>query len=304
VGVYDRGAGRLRLYVDGELHGSGSAPVEPWRAAGPLRVGAAGTATNGNLSLWAGTISDVKTWRGALTADHVAEVYGGNPAVQQLSRWNLDGSGADEVGTNSLTVVGTEGVDYDWVEDRTCFPWSALGLQMSGQGFARTAGPVVATDESYTVATWVKLDSLTGGYQTVVAQRGAGQAAFYLQVTPDGGWRLALPQSTSDATNWAGAETPAGVVVAGAWTHVAAAFDLARGEIRLYVNGELAAAAAGPESPWQANGPFYIGAGGAPGGVAHQPVRGSVDEVAVWSSTLDPDRIASLGRPVLGGGGC
>jgi hypothetical protein len=81
-------------------------------------------------------------------------------------------------------------------------------------------------------------------------------------------------------------------------------FDLARGEARLYVDGELVAAGDAVESPWHAEGPFYIGAGGDPGGVPYQPVHGSVDEVAVWSSTLDPDRIASLGRPVLGGGGC
>jgi hypothetical protein len=81
-------------------------------------------------------------------------------------------------------------------------------------------------------------------------------------------------------------------------------FDLSRGEARLYIDGELIATGAGPSSPWQANGPLFVGASGIENGQAHQPFAGSIDVVTAWSSTLDPDRIASLGRPVLGGGGC
>jgi hypothetical protein len=254
--------------------------------------------------MWAGAISDVSTWRGALTGAQVADLYGGNPAVEWRSSWGLNGAGGDSVGSHPLTLVGAEGVDYEWVQDRTCFPWSALGLRVSGQGYARTAGPVLTTDESYTVAAWVKPDSLTGTYQTFLSQSGTGRGAFYLQVTPDDRWRFSLPQLESGTTSWVGAETEAGTAEAGGWTHLTGVFDIGKGEVRLYVNGELAATGPAVDSPWHANGPFYIGAGGAPGGIPYQPVHGSIDGVSAWSSTLDPDRIFDLGMPVLGGGLC
>jgi hypothetical protein len=254
--------------------------------------------------MWAGAISDVSTWRGALTGAQVADLYGGNPAVEWLSQWSLDGSGSDDIGGSPLSLAGAEGVDYDWVEDRICFPWSALGLRVSGQSYAWTGGPLVTTDESYTVAAWVKLDSLTGSYQTVLTQRGTGRGAFYLQVTPDDRWRFSLPQLESGTTAWTGAETEAGTAEAGVWTHLTGVFDLGKGEVRLYVDGELAATGPAVDSPWHANGPLYIGAAGIQDGGIYQPLHGAIDTVSVWSSTLDPDRIADLGSPVLGGGGC
>jgi hypothetical protein len=303
VGVYDRTANRLWLYVNGVLDGTVAGPATPWRAAGPLIVGSAGTATS-RTNRMVGTVSTVKTWRGALTAAQAAEIYGGNPAVRKLSHWNLDGTGSDARGAHGLTLVGAEGVDYEWVDDRQCFPFSALGLQLSGLGYAHTAGPVLVTDESYTLAAWVKTDAVNGQWQTFVAQRGVSRAAFYLQVTPTGGWRFSLSEQDSATAGYAGVETAGGQVQPGAWTHVAGVYDLARGEARLYVNGELVGTGRGPAAPWRANGRLSIGASGIENGQIHQPFHGSIDQVAVWSSTLDPDRIAELGRPVLGGGGC
>ncbi|MGH3680106.1 MAG: LamG domain-containing protein, partial [Natronosporangium sp.] len=295
VGVFDRAAKTLRLYVDGQLQSTVAGPITPWRSDGEFLVGWSGEGPGGADDEMVGTISDVKSWRGALNDQQAVAVYGGNPAVAQLSRWNLDGQGADLVGGRHLTVEGVEGVDYDWVEDRTCRPFRALGLQVSGGGFARTGGPVVVTDESYTITAWVKLEQLTGGYQTVLAQRGGGRAAMYLQVTPTGSWRLSMPQQEFGTTTWAGAESAAGVAEAEAWTHLAGVFDLAAGEARLFVDGELVAVGEAVDSPWHADGPFYIGTGGIQDGLPYQPSHASIDEVSAWSSTLDPDRILDMG---------
>lgn len=305
AGVYDHQSGRVRLYVNGELQGDVLGPSQPWRAEGVLLVGAAGNRSGERYNPMVGTISDVKTWRGALTDARVAEVFGGNPAVEWLARWNLNGDGGDTVGGNDLSLAGVEGVDYEWVEDRACLPFRALGLRLSGSGYAETAGPVVVTDESFTVTAWVKLDSVTGDYQTVLAQRGAGRAAMYLQATPEDSWRLSMPQQESGETGWAAAESAAGSVTVGAWTHLAGVFDLAAGEVRLFVNGELADVGAAVESPWHADGPFYIGSAGLVDGAVDQPVHGAIDTVTAWSSTLDPDRVADMARPSpFGGGPC
>lgn len=297
AGVYDHADNRLRLYVNGELQGTALGPAQPWHADDRLLVGAAGVAVR--LHTFVGSISDVLTWRGALTDEQVAEVYGGNPAVTPLAEWHLDGDGNDSVGGHTLTPAGAEGVDYEWVEDRFCFPWSALGLQLSGAGHAATSGPVVATGESFTAAAWVKLDSLTGDYQTVLSQGGDARSGFSLQATPDGSWRFALPQADTAAASSVSAESPPGTVEVGVWTHVAGVFDLPRGEVRLYVNGELAGSSAEVTSPWSADGPFFIGAAGTASGGTSEHVHGAIDMAAAWASTLDPERIADLGGPAL-----
>jgi hypothetical protein len=304
AGVFDRHSGQMRLYVDGALERTVAGPAQPWHeAGGELLVGATGFLGERSNRL-VGAVAGLRSWRGALTDGEVAAAYGGNPAVRWLSQWSLDGTGADDVGGHPLTLVGAEGVDYEWVEDRACFPFSALGLQLDGQGHARTAGAMVVTDESFTVTAWVRLDALAGGHQTVLSQGGIARSAFHLQVSPDGRWRFAMPQQDSASPAWAVAQSAAGAVVPGAWTHLAGVFDLARGEVRLYVDGELAGTAA-TASPWAATGPLYLGAAGTAGGGVSERMRGAIDTVTVWSSTLDPDRIADMAVPApFGGGPC
>lgn len=302
VGVVDQAVGQLRLYVDGQLAGTGTTPATPWQATGPLLVGASGN-TSVTRDRMVGTISDVKTWRGALTTGQVTEVHGGNPAAAVRGEWRLNGTGADAVGGTPLAVVGSEGVDYDWVEDQACFPFRALGLHLSGQGHAKTTGPVVATDESFTVAAWVKLDALTGGSQTVLSQGGTTRAGFYLQATAEGTWRFTMPRQDAASTTWVAAESDTGTVAVGVWTHLAGVFDLASRELRLYVNGEPAGVGGDVTSPWHAAGPFYVGAFGLADGTASDRVLGAIDTVTAWSSTVDPDRIRDLATPLPGSGG-
>jgi hypothetical protein len=301
VGVFDAAAGQLRLYVNGQLQGTGDGPAQPWPSESGLLIGTGGNTSGERSNRMVGALSDVKTWRGALTDEQVVAVYGGNPAIRQLSQWTLNEHGDDPVGGHTLELVGVEGVDYEWVEDRVCFPFSALGLRISGEGYAHTAGPVAITDESFTVAAWVKLDSLTGEDQTVLAQRGSGLPTMSLRVTPAGSWAFSIPQRGTAAPGTA--VSPPGLVEVGVWTHLTGVFDLGAGEVRLYVDGEPAGVAEA-SLPLHVDGPFYIGASGAPDGVPNQPVHGSIDTVSVWSSTLDPDRIAEIGRPLPSSGLC
>jgi hypothetical protein len=302
VGVYDRAANQLRLYVNGELQeGDTAGPATPWRAPGPLLVGTGGNTSGERSNRMVGTISDVKTYRGALTDDQVTDIHG-NPAVEWLSQWSLDADGSDDVGDNALTVVGDELVDYEWVEDRDCFPLSALGLRLSGQAHAHTGGPVVVTDESFTVAAWVKLDSLGSGPQTILSQGGDTRAAFQLQATSDGRWRFVMPHQDDTTAGEVLAESAAGTATVEDWTHLAAVFDLARGEVRLYVDGEPVGTGTDVSSPWHGSGPFYIGVAGNAAGTVSEHTHGAVDYVTAWSSTLDPARIADLALPSSFGG--
>jgi hypothetical protein len=178
------------------------------------------------------------------------------------------------------------------VTNRWCLPFRALRLPSGGAGHAATAGSVLTTDESFTVTAWVRLESIDG-FQTVVSQGGVEAPAMVLQATPEGRWRFAMAEQDSSSTDWAVVESADDTAQVDEWTHLAGVFDLARGQMQLFVDGEFIATAEGPAAPWHADGPLYVGVTGLDGGGTSQRLHGTVDEVTIWSSTLDPDRIVN-----------
>ena len=62
---------------------------------------------------------------------------------------------------------------------------NALTLTGAAGQFARTAGPVLDTSRSFTLAAWVKWDGATG-WRTAIAQDGDRLSTYYLQKRADG----------------------------------------------------------------------------------------------------------------------
>jgi hypothetical protein len=60
-----------------------------------------------------------------------------------------------------------------------------LGLPGVHGSYAQIPGDVVDTTKSYTVAAWVKLNTVGKVYQTFVSEDGDGQSAFFLQLRGD-----------------------------------------------------------------------------------------------------------------------
>ncbi|HEX5596573.1 MAG TPA: LamG domain-containing protein [Micromonosporaceae bacterium] len=298
LGVYDATENRMSLYINGLLAASAIRTGPSWLADGSLTIGCAMWA--GVADDWVlGALSGVQVWRGALTATEVARVHGGNPGVKLEALWPLDGPASDEptyltdVSGNGhdLTIAG----DYAWVRDRGYGRDGALGLELADNSCAETAGPVVRTDASFTVTAWVLLEETTG-HHTVLSQAGGQtRGGIYLKYNPTyDRWHFGLP-STGDGTSttWHTAESLQPPVL-GKWTHLAGVYDVAAGKVRLYVDGVLQTEANGPPSPWMASGPTLIGCEGATDGRRFFPLGGVVDDVRIWTSTLDPDRIADL----------
>ncbi|WP_242907605.1 LamG-like jellyroll fold domain-containing protein [Actinomadura terrae] len=77
VGVYDRPAREMRLYVNGQL--TDTAPFTPaWNSGGALRIGSAwyrAAATD----FWSGEIDDVRIYIGTLTDSQVVSLFFGSP---------------------------------------------------------------------------------------------------------------------------------------------------------------------------------------------------------------------------------
>ena len=77
--------------------------------------------------------------------------------------------------------------------------------------------------------------------------------------------------------------TAAGVVVPGTWTHVAGTVDRATGQLRIYINGVLAASGTTPTSPSVSfDTPLMLGSSGYLSSDV-SPLAGAMDEVRVWN---------------------
>jgi hypothetical protein len=79
---------------------------------------------------------------------------------------------------------------------------------------------------------------------------------------------------------------------AGGWTHLVGVFDAAAGQLRLYVDGRLAATAA-RTGAWQATGAFTIGRARW-NGAAVDPFTGQIDQVQVWQRALTETEVRAL----------
>ncbi|HEX8869275.1 MAG TPA: LamG domain-containing protein, partial [Lentzea sp.] len=74
VGVYDPGAKQIRLYVNGQLESTITAPARTWDALGSLTIGRAKWA-GANYDGWRGGIDDVRVFAGVPTDLDVAALF-------------------------------------------------------------------------------------------------------------------------------------------------------------------------------------------------------------------------------------
>ncbi|MBO3747216.1 LamG domain-containing protein [Streptosporangiaceae bacterium NEAU-GS5] len=210
-----------------------------------------------------------------------------------VARWTADdGSGASlaDVTGNGHTVTLTGGTS--WTAGRTAGSDRAVAFDAAAHGYGATAGPVVSTAGSYSVAAWVRLTD-TSAYHGVLSQDGAHNSGFQLQFDPTCScWDLVVPASDAVGATAlvAGSSEP---VATGTWTHLAAVFDAGAKVLKLYVNGRLMSTAAGPSVPWQASGPFEVGRtkwGDAFG--SH--FAGDIDDVRAWQRVISATEISRL----------
>ncbi|MDA1365863.1 LamG-like jellyroll fold domain-containing protein [Glycomyces algeriensis] len=286
TGVYDSAAGTMSLYLNGELSSTRTVPQGLWKAEGPTLVGCSGrTSDNYRTAHLDGSLHGVSLWRGAVDATQIAGMMG-NPPADGVAWWDLDSNG-DEWTDNGhgLTLVD----NYSWVRGEDGTRGGALAIALDGGGYAHTAGPVVETDESFTIAAWVNLDSLAAD-QVAVSIAGASRGVIDLKYShASGSWEFAAPPDGTYGWRVAeGAPTP----VAGVWTRLVGVYDLRAGELRLYVDGVLAGTATGVVMPASA-GPVVIGAELNADGTIRDGLVGAVDRVQIWLGALPSETIAA-----------
>ncbi|MEU7744695.1 LamG-like jellyroll fold domain-containing protein [Nonomuraea sp. NPDC049158] len=169
-------------------------------------------------------------------------------------------------------------------------------VKMTGGAYAATTKPVINTNQSFTAAAWVRLDSSTAD-QAIFSQMGVNWPGFTLAYTtsdaPEYDQRWLLSMVTQDIPNAIHERVIQSKNLAkiGQWTHVAAQYDATAHKVRLFVDGELAAE--GDHTvDWNARGKFQIGRGLILEGDGK--LEGAVDDVHVYQRVLSAADIRTM----------
>jgi hypothetical protein len=283
AGVYDAAAGQVRLFVNGSAAGSAAAP-QAWRSAGALAVGRALDAGAASDHL-VGDLADVRAWQAALDPAGIGSLAVAPPAA---ARWGFDDATANSAADLSGVVPG---------HALTATPAGAVigsgghtagGLVLDGvSGGAAAAGPVIRTDQSFTVTAWVSLTDKSD-FRTVAEQDGAHMGGFFLQYNLGvDRWVMLMPTSDSATAPQNLAQSAASPTL-GQWTHLAGVYDAGSHELLLYVNGVLADTTTGVTA-WSATGTFHVGSAG-----SSNHVPGAVDDVRVYQGVLSAAQVGAL----------
>ncbi|WP_219519576.1 LamG-like jellyroll fold domain-containing protein [Nonomuraea ceibae] len=215
------------------------------------------------------------------------------PAAQlpagEKAHWKFDEtSGATVSDSSGNNVPATLTGPYTRVPGQL---GQAVGL--TGGAFAATTRPVINTDQSFTVAAWIRLNSSTTE-QTVFSQMGTHLPGFSLQYhTSDAPeydqrwWWSVIHEDRPDRV-YENAVQSKDLAKIGQWTHVAAQYDQAAGTIRLYVDGALAGERV-HTIDWNAQGSFEIGRPHLTG-----KLDASVDDVHVYQRALTGEEVRAL----------
>lgn len=307
VGVWDAVAKRLRIYVNGKK-GTDSAEVTlTWNAIGGLQIGR-GKYTGVPVDYWPGKIDDVRVYDRVLGPDEAKGMVTEAPVLN--ARWMLNQNGqADPYPENAPALQFQNGAVID---PDAGFGWGAspAGLILGvSAAFAETQTPPVLTDESFTIAGWVRNGGRPQQVATVFSQPGSHANAFELRYVPgedpaqQGIWQVVM-NNFDDATS-----TPLVAshprFIESDWVHLAVVYDALQGEVTLYVNGQADETADGVSRednvfPFKAqnNGGLQVGRNkiGTSGGTGFWP--DAIDDVWAYQAALEPPQVAALASGV------
>jgi hypothetical protein len=201
----------------------------------------------------------------------------GTPGLTGVAFYPLDGNAEDAAGDHDATLVGGPG----YVDAK-----KGQGVELNGSSqFVDTGAPVLNTASDYTASAWVKLDKADGAFQTIVSQDGANVSDFFLQYS-GADQRFAMSFAGVRALGPVKPEV-------GRWYHLTGVRDTVRGELRLYVDGELAGRTGACLPQAAPTGNTVIGRGKF-GGNPVDYLDGTVDQVHLYDRALSAAEIKDL----------
>jgi hypothetical protein len=307
-GVYDVAEKRIRLYVNGVLAAEKAHAGFWWSEAPNSLVIGRGKWADNQSDFFPGAIDEVKVFDRSLpdirTDNGPSELDALAQSPVQEAVFAFD----ENTGTSTYDATGSPRAGKLPAQSWTAGKDGTTALKMDsplyeGADHMIAEGPVIRTDDSYTLSAWVKPERFAKGSRSVISQSGTSMSAFFLQYRWDDNaaapsWNFFVPDADKEAAKWSQVRSPA-PVVAGQWTHLAAVYDESVPELRLYVNGVQS----GPSAPieplnWNATGATQVGRSMFLGKLT-DPWLGAIDEVRIYSGVRSAaDIAAEVASPV------
>ncbi len=302
LGLYDAETGTARLYVNGHEAGT-AAHATPAEASGAFQIGRARGA-DGYRDRWHGDVGDVQVHDRVVVPGEAAELAQRKPKL--LGHWSLekatDGASPEQsdgtplrLGTGATIYKGSDSSCIPELDpDCTYVPPALVGdghLRLDGEtGYAATDGPVVDTEDSFTLGVVVRLaDSEPAHPMTVLSQAGEHTDAFKLRYVPTTyTWQLVMPvRDEAGAPEKVVSQIEGADGGEGQGHRLAVVYNDASDTIKLYLDGTVGAEEpAAFASGWHSTGPLQIGRGKVDGGWGEY-LHGDVDEVQAYAGALE-----------------
>ncbi|WP_083929495.1 LamG domain-containing protein [Catelliglobosispora koreensis] len=298
--AWDEAESKLKLYVNGTLE----ADVTPsaqwlanraggWASTGPVVIGRS-KAYGTPGSYFTGSVAEVRLWNRVAVAEDITGLI--NTPVQVASYDFADGSNCFcgdaldgsywsrhltlsgwETGASGFATPGHDGND---------------ALQLNGtSGHAYTAGPVLRTDQSFTVSAWVKVNAVNGTDQVVMMQGGWPWWAMTMGISGSSNkWVFGVStENGSGGFTWGWAESNV-AAVPNTWVHLTGVFNQATGETRLYLNGTEQTVKGTGAKGWNAVSSLHVGSiwGNA------ALFGGQIDQIKAYAGAMTPAQVTSL----------
>jgi hypothetical protein len=295
VGVLDAPRGLLRLFVDGVQKAEITAAT-PMTSTGSFAVGR-GQASGSAAEWFAGQVDEVRVWQRVVYGEHVRAIANDYEVIAtQLAYWELDGDTSDwsDFGAGIPTHQGTlSATNATWTTGGA--PGSSQAVSLTGSPGAVTyTGPVMRTNQSFTISAWVKIND-TANYYTFVSQAGSVGCAFYLQYAQNyNRWRFVVPfnDAIPPSGYWNAISNAAPAV--NTWTHLVAVYDAGAKTMALWVGttGGLVkqTTVATGVRIWSSAGQWRLGT------CAVNPnfAKGAIDQVKVYAGALADSDVVNL----------
>jgi hypothetical protein len=226
----------------------------------------------------------------------------------------LVGGPTDPTGHWALTGDGTDTGTAPHALTATNVGWAADALEVgsgagtfNGTSSVATAAPAtVDTSTSFAVSAWVRPHAITGGEIAIVAQDGTDAGGFHLGMRSVSGvdhWSFLMKDTSAQSSTTRAAYATAGLTTTdlNRWVQLTGVFDKTAAQLRLYVNGVLAATTASSANPWKATGNFVIGRGTAATATPGLWFNGDVADVRVWDRVVYQSDVDKLSPVELAG---
>ncbi|MFF9853277.1 LamG-like jellyroll fold domain-containing protein [Streptomyces litmocidini] len=312
LGVYDRDAAQIRLYVNGRLEAT-TAFTTPWSATGPFEIGRFKGANGAMGSFFQGDVDQVQAWNRVVFPDelwseaNLEDPATGHPQAGLLAHWtmeNASGTTADDQSGHGNALTLASGAGFALAEESA--HGTVLNLPADQQGSATSP---VALDESgsFTIAGWAYLDPVRlenntyAQSATVFAHPGLQRNAFRLWYRQEigetvGDWNFGVYE-TDVIGGPAATMTSEQVNPPGNWIHVVAVFDSAKQSAKLYLAGTREGAEDGVfvKTIFQSDQPLMVaGSRRHDNGQWGNSLAGQLDDLRVYAGVLSESEITQL----------